>query len=601
MSLFICSPTCPLVTSAAAVARVAATKTRLTSIFAPSTTPSRGISYAAGQRSHTSHTFYRGHDVWRQRSLTWAIGQSNGGRRRTFFSHDQIRDYEQLPKEYRDKVGLVFAKKELTDAQVERIFGAGVKTGPANHLLRVLHGRRIAGTLDDPAYAGNTIQFTEGQVATALAYLRKTVPVEEVRNAGLRAEDELMQLEAELEQAEKAKAAKSSASKTQDTELESPPQPEVKCTPDPVYGSSAFDRIRATNEAKQQAKNDALDEELRAKEEAEGVVPGTLAEQDQVAGSNSSRTRAITNPAIQAYYDAAQSDLTQPPEMSPLTRILPTAVVVALVIGLMAAVSMVYEEPAARYRLLPEVSTSHATVATLIGANVLVYLAWKVPPLWRQMNRLFIVSVAVPRAAAAFAAVFSHQSLSHLLTNMVPLAFIGPALHDEMGRARFLTLFMACGSLSFVGSLATYTLRGMLGTSTLGASGAMLGLCAAYFWEHRMDGFRILGLPEHGVHGIIFLAGLLALQLAGLGRTVSKKVDLASHLTGIVAGMASIEVMQRTAQWQQNTPTREGGGQGRSIIEVWFWLKPWLQPSAAKDGDATKEVAEEAVKNEKTK
>ncbi|KAM3448062.1 hypothetical protein MY3296_008139 [Beauveria thailandica] len=474
----------------------------------------------------------------------------------------RISDYEQLPKDYQDKIGLPFSSKDISQTEVQRIFGAGMKTDAANYLLRVLHGRRIAGTLDDPAYAVNTMQFTDKQVARALAYLRERAPVEEVRNAGLRAEDELAQME-ELAIAKQAKEGKAD-DPIADIETR------VPYTEDPIYGHSTFDQIRATNRAKQKARDMAEAKKRQEREEREGIVSGTLAERDQV--DIGGKTRAITNPKVQAYYDAAQSDLEEPPRMSAAARILPSAVVTALVLGLLAATSMVYEEPADRYRLIPELSTSRATVVVLLGVNLLVYMAWKVPPLWKYLNRSFIVSVATPRPLAMFTTIFSHQTLSHLVANMLPLMLVGPVLHDEMGRASFLTLFFACGSLSFVGSLATYTLRGMLGTTTLGGSGAMLGLCAAYFWEHRLDGFKFLGLPENGVHGIIFLAGLLALQLAGIGKALSRKIDLASHLAGFAAGMAGIEVLQRTKRQRHCNES-----EGRSVVEVFLWLKPLLQ------------------------
>ncbi|OAR02565.1 hypothetical protein LLEC1_04006, partial [Akanthomyces lecanii] len=440
MSLFLCPRARPLTTGAAVAVRGATKQLRATAFLGLAAPAPRWMSCAGKNRAWPS---CRGQTTaWRQ---TQAMTQPRSYRR-TLFSHHGIRDYEQLPKDYQDKVGLPFSSKELTDAEVLRLFGAGMKTGPANYLLRVLHGRRIAGTLDDPAYAVNTIEFTDEQLGTALAYLRKTVPIEEVRNAGLRAEDELMQMEADMAKADKAKAREADGA-------EAVAEPEVPYTEDPVYGHSTFDQIRATNQARQKARDLAEEKERLEREEREGIVSGTLAEMDQVGGGG--RTRAITNPKIQAYYDEAQSDLTEPPPMSSAARILPSAVVVALVLGFMAAVSMVYEEPAERYRLIPELSTSQATVAAIVGLNLLVYMAWKVPPLWKQLNKYFIVSVATPRPLSMFTTIFSHQSLSHLVTNMLPLVVLGPALHDEMGRCDFLTLFLACGSLSFVGSVAT--------------------------------------------------------------------------------------------------------------------------------------------------
>ncbi|KAL7946322.1 hypothetical protein V8C42DRAFT_320257 [Trichoderma barbatum] len=470
------------------------------------------------------------------------------GGRRTFFAPKTIRNYEELPKDYRDQTGLAFGGRDLSEAEVDKIFGTGIGGKRANHLLRILHGRRVAGTLEDPAFAIHTAQFADEEIARALAYLRKTVPVEEIRNAGLRAEDELEQLEQEMEQAaeKKAKATSGDGKDEEDTA--------DVYKPDPIYGRSKLDEMRARNKARNKAREKALEEELKAKEAVEGVS-GPLAKRD-------GQVREITNPRVAEYYKAAQSDMEAPPELKPWERILPSATVVALVLGFIAAVAMVYEEPAPRYRLFREISTAHATVGALIGINALVYLGWRIPPLWALFNRYMIFVVATVRPVTLFTAAFSHTKLSHLLVNMVPLWFVGTCLHDEIGRADFLALYLGCGSVGFLGSLITYTLRGWITVTSLGASGATLGLCSAYFWEHRSDGFKIFGLPQDGVHGIVFLALITAVQLAGLGKTVKLKVDIASHIAGIIAGILGIELLNRTER--RKTPL----GEDKAVIDI---------------------------------
>ncbi|KAM0252089.1 hypothetical protein ACHAQJ_007886 [Trichoderma viride] len=489
----------------------------------------------------------RGALRWTEWEGLKACRRLDGGRR-TFFAPKIVRDYEELPKDYRDQAGLAFGGRDLSEAEVDKIFGTGIGGKRANHLLRILHGRRVSGTLEDPAFTIHTAQFTAEDIARALAYLRKTVPVEEIRNAGLRAEDELEQMELDMERAaeKKAKAAKGEEEEEEDAA-------EVY-TPDPIYGRSKLDEMRARNKAREKAREKALEEERKAKEAVEGVS-GPLAKRD-------GQVREITNPRVAEYYKAAQSDMEAPPELKPWERILPSATVVALVLGFFAAVAMVYEEPALRYRLFQEVSTSHATVGALIAINALVYLGWRIPPLWSLFNRYMIFVVATVRPVTLFTAAFSHTKLSHLLVNMVPLWFVGTCLHDEIGRADFLALYLGCGSVGFLGSLITYTLRGWLTVTSLGASGATLGLCSAYFWEHRSDGFKIFGLPQDGVHGIVFLALITAVQLAGLGKTVKLKVDLASHIAGIVAGILGIELINR--QKRRKMPV----GEDKAVIDI---------------------------------
>ncbi|RGP74317.1 rhomboid [Fusarium longipes] len=457
--------------------------------------------------------------------------------RRTIFFDKTIRNYEELPRDYRDQVGLQFRGKDLTDAEVLKTFGKGINGKRANQLLRILHGRRVAGTLDDPAFAVHTSSYTKGQIEKGLEYLRKTVSVDEVMNAGLRAEDELAQLEAEKEAAEKRKAKSTSKKNKNDKEVEKPDIPAYK--PDPVYGHSRLDEIRAQNVAKRKAQ-EALEEEARKAAEARGEVnSGTLANLDHKA------ERQIANPKIAEYYKNAQSDLEAPVELKTWERILPSATLVALVVGFLAAVTTVYEEPAPRYRVFPDISTAHATLGAIVGVNVLVWAAWKAPPLWKILNRYMIIAVGAVKPVTMFTAPYSHQGIGHLVINMLPLFFVGSALHNEIGRADFLTLYTACGAVGFVGSIATYAVRGMLGVTTLGASAATLGVCAAFFWDHRLDGFRFFGLPQDGVPGIIFLALLCVPQLAAFGRTIKLQVDLASHLFGLTSGVLGMELINR--------------------------------------------------------
>ncbi|KAG6041630.1 hypothetical protein E4U41_003243, partial [Claviceps citrina] len=117
-----------------------------------------------------------------------------------------IRHYEHVPRDYRDQTGLRFSARDLSDEQIARVFGRGLDAATGNRLLRILHGRRVAGTLDDPAFAAHTAQFPEELLARGLDYLRQTVPVNEVLNAGLRAEDELNQMDRELAEREARQA-----------------------------------------------------------------------------------------------------------------------------------------------------------------------------------------------------------------------------------------------------------------------------------------------------------------------------------------------------------------------------------------------------------
>lgn len=511
-----------------------------------------------------------------------------GCQRRTLFSGSRsrvVQRYEDLPRTYRDQAGLAFAKKELTQQEVAEIFGGGLEAVSANHLLKILHGRRVAGTLDDPAFAIHTARYSDAQVSKGLEYLRRTVKVDEVLNAGLRAEDELAELERQEQKSQRA-AAEDAKDDADGNDNDKEAKAEVRdigthgnvfYKPDPVYGQSSLDAIRARNRAKNKQ---------REREEEERKAAERLREESRPQPKHLVQVeegqRQITNPKVAEYYRQAKSDMEEAPEMSLRERLLPSFVTVLLAISFCACLAAVYEEPGAGYRLLPEITTAQATVGTMIALNAVVWLGWRFPPLWKSFNRWMIFVVGLPKPVTLFTAPFSHQQASHMLVNMVPFWVVGTALHEDVGgRANFVTLYLACGAVGFLGTLAAYGAAGMLGVYTLGASGANMGLCAAYFWLHRDDGFRFLGLPEDGVHGVVFLALLAGTQLARIGSIWSRtnRIDVVSHVAGMLAGVGGIEVLKRFSDYfvegyseraQGDSSNNSSNSNKRLVKELWW-------------------------------
>lgn len=63
---------------------------------------------------------------------------------------------------------------------------------------------------------------------------------------------------------------------------------------------------------------------------------------------------------------------------------------------------------------------------------------------------------------------------------MLLLWMIGRSLHEQIGRGDFLAIYLASGVVGSVASLTNMVLRNMLHTSSLGASGAVTGILAAF-------------------------------------------------------------------------------------------------------------------------
>ncbi|SPN97012.1 uncharacterized protein DNG_00528 [Cephalotrichum gorgonifer] len=479
--------------------------------------------------------------------------------------------YEDLPPTYRDREGLPFAKADLTPEEVAKVFGDKIKPEFANHLLRIMHGRRVAGTLEDPAYRPNTARFTAQQREAALRYLRATVPVGETLNQGLRAQDELEQLEKEMaqmkdegEQESLEQSSRDDAASAQAPVPAAPKEvePEVVPTANPVYGIGALDRMRARNLARIRAEEKRIEEEEKIKGEA---VAGTL---------EAYVDRGALSPRMEKWMEQGSSGLTEPPKMTPFERFAPSVAFALLLIAASVGYAAVYKAPDSFDRIFPEFTPEFATIATLIGINLLVYALWKVPPMWRFMNNNFMLVVGMPRPITVLTSIFSHQRLGHLTLNMVVLYYIGSRLHDEVGRANFLAIYLSSGAMGFVASLLLHSLQ----VASLGASGAVLGLTAAYFYLHAWDKFRIMGFPappSEGVDGVAFLVAVLAWNLLSMFTPVRiSQTDVVSHLGGLFTGAGMVQLLVNIVNtidgWKQGpagaSPPegREGAGDAKT-------------------------------------
>ncbi|KAL2257441.1 hypothetical protein VTK26DRAFT_173 [Humicola hyalothermophila] len=455
------------------------------------------------------------------------------GIRTIFGANRVITNYVDLPPNYTDEEGLPFAKQDLSTHEVVELFGPHISTGAANQLLRILHGRRVAGTLEDPSLAANTHHFAKEHQRIALEYLRKRVPVDEVVNAGLRAEDELAALN--VDGIEKPEARDGSV--------------------------SMFEEVRKRNQAKREARLKQEEEEKRKREEeARKATPGPLQTLDEHGEPEQRGLRLRMPPPsakMQAYIENAQSDLEAPPEMTKSQRLLPSAALAITVLGLCLALAHFYRPPKRVDRLFPDVPPAAATVGALILANVVGFVLWRVPPLWGVMNRHFLIISATPRAHSILTALFSHQGFLHLATNMTILWILGVRFHDEVGRGTFLATFFASGAVAGFTTMAVDVLRNSLMLVSLGASGAIYGVMAAYLWVHRLDYFRILGLPpppKEGFHGLTILALVAATNIGGMFTMRRTKVDFVSHLAGMAVGVLAGYLLEKKTEASRRVP-----------------------------------------------
>jgi membrane associated rhomboid family serine protease len=199
-------------------------------------------------------------------------------------------------------------------------------------------------------------------------------------------------------------------------------------------------------------------------------------------------------------------------------------------------------------------------VGALIAVNVIVFL-------WEQASgagfyttenvRIPCSNVATCRFAMWPAAVhhgqwyrlltapFLHANLTHILFNMLTLLIVGSPVEAELGKLRFLVVYLVS---ALGGSVASYLLSpaSQLG---VGASGAIFGLMGAYFVLARRRGWEL---------GTI--VGLIVVNLV-IG-FASTEIDWRAHLGGLISGAVV------TLGMAQSIDQRRKGGRPAEVATV---------------------------------
>jgi rhomboid-like protein len=463
-------------------------------------------------------------------------------------SHDRIiRRYDDLPEGYDDQIGLEYRDEPVTKEEAHEIFSGLLDAKSADRLLRVLHGRRVAGSLPDPDEPSGLAHWEKLAQARGLAWLRETVPLDEDYNAVIRAELELAELEGKVTRkdlyppsAAGYTGPKINLYKTNNTQGNGK---------NILYGESGLDAIRR----REQERLDVLEEKAK-KDEAQGVEHKTGTLEAVNTRSRVELRRPGENPRLKYYLERAKVLPDTPPDMTVFERLFPSGLVVLLTIGGVCTYAYFYTPPARADRLFPEIPPAFTTVVSIMLLNLAVFALWHHPPAFMYLNKYFLAVPGYPRALSMLGCMFSHQQFTHLLPNMLFLFFVGIRLHDEVGRANFIATYVGVGALASFVSLSSWVLRGSFITSTLGASGAIYGVIATYLWLHPTKEVRFFGsFPPDGVPGIPswVLLAMCAIPdlLAVTGkRTVPLTMDHWAHLGGFGGGILAAEILKRTRE-----------------------------------------------------
>lgn len=500
--------------------------------------------------------------------------------------------------------GLTFRKKPLDANELFAVYGpTDLDADTANRILRVLHARRVDGTLDIPYDHAVAAAFeqNEGISDAAIEWLRANYPIDEEdailrrfsreeapreqehpsalvergQRYGLyKTQDETQARDPTFQARRRQTEASSKAETTQEAGEYYGPQSgryyaQLSEDQSDPSGQSRLAKIRARNLAREEQEEREYQEQVEksiAEAEARATERSKALEARKEQGLEVSDGAAEVRPPnefekwiIKARTRAA-SDLTlDSPGVQNLTtagRLLPAFLFVASALTLLYWYTQYWEPPRRSDRWLPNQSLAYATCIGIAGINVLVFLLWRFPPMLRIMNRYFIVTPGYPYTFSLAGNIFSHISFRHLFWNMVSLAIFGPTLHEEVGRANFLAIYLGAGLFGSLMSFTLYILRGILYSSSLGASGCLWGTMSAYFWSHRKDEFVWFFVPSEYRNTLTYAGESILIALIILDVASSwwrRGVDITAHLGGMLYGVLCMQCIE------QNRP-RTGSG-----------------------------------------
>ncbi|KAI4138844.1 MAG: hypothetical protein L6R39_006577 [Caloplaca ligustica] len=370
---------CPGTWRAVCTASLYASSKQLTpavSIWGPTITPSRIIrSFHSRLSPHRSHS-------QRLRTLLCRVEflSSSSSSVTVTARASQVRSWSTTSPHY----GWLFKSLEISPDDVAKIFGKDMSATEGNQIIRRVQEQRLDGTID---------QITERQDRQALAWLRKTKPVDE--DAAI-----LDRLEREERIALDRETGKG------------------------PYAESAFERLRKRNIAKRERK----EEEAKARAKLEGSDLPISREQALV------QQQQARDALVKRWQDEAKEyELHSVPQMSIIERVGPVTIVTAGVIFLSVMFAQNYVPPSQAARLFSSISPATATISVLIGMNCLVWFGWRVLPIRKTMMKVFCLVPAYPYVSSMVGNLFSHEKFNHLLGALAAIIATWCCINQDRG------------------------------------------------------------------------------------------------------------------------------------------------------------------------
>lgn len=177
---------------------------------------------------------------------------------------------------------------------------------------------------------------------------------------------------------------------------------------------------------------------------------------------------------------------------------------------------------------------------TLVAINIAVYVILQLTGLQDkavEKGSLFWLEIINNNEYyRLFSSMFLHGNLEHLLYNMLTLGAIGSTLEKNIGKVKYLIIYLLSGIVAGLVSMS-YNMEKELYIPSIGASGAIFGVIGAMFLIVLVNKGRVDNLGKRQM--------LLFIVLSLYGGFKSQGVDNVAHVGGLIAGIILALIIYR--------------------------------------------------------
>ena len=182
-------------------------------------------------------------------------------------------------------------------------------------------------------------------------------------------------------------------------------------------------------------------------------------------------------------------------------------------------------------------------VLNLIIINAIVFVAQMVfDSTWGLTNRMALYSYnsGLFEPYQLVTHMFAHGGFFHILFNMYALWMFGSVLERVWGPKKFLIFYLVCGLAAGLTQMFFVS-----GGAAIGASGAIMGLLAAFAYTFPNTQFYILPFP-FPIKAKYMAAIYAAIDLFGGFSGSTDNVAHFAHLGGLVMGFILVIIWNKT-------------------------------------------------------